>query len=880
MLYDSETGETLLTRTQNLFNDPVYNFSYPSHWAYEGMGMAYKNIGAAYSGITIRDGKIISGLALADSLVFSSGDEILVAGKQATGVQSPNCSVPVSTFPHYTKLWAIDSSVSNGGAKSFYFVTRDGKPYNGFDISMKVVRSGRRNMSGSVGSFTSLQTPLLKDQLTQQYNLVVNTNTKIINAAANDFQQVWSISNPVCSTKIKTCPPGFKPDPTNPAQCVKVLIAQPTVLDSVSICLTNYTNENYSACGSFIYNSNHSSCSRVNNNNFWVNYEGYTGGACDASTTCILTPVYTPESTEKAALSVQAEGAVQDSSYTTLKMETSSNNQGLNSLSLSVASVPDSLLGPMNRSGIWTCQLPGASVYLPLNQWIGFTEQVYFPRDGIYYIGMGADNQLRVTVNDTLFKELSGAVLRNFEIWHVYPRYFSKGMHAVKVEGYNTGNVALFGLEIYNNTESELRSARCYTGCANPLNLLFSTRDAVNKKYYTYGCPAGYTLNGTICTKTEYASSSDSLLPVLSNSYVSGILGIWRSQKGYTYFSNRKEQNPLAATNVRLDGTFNDYSSFWNYTSGQLKPQYDTLKWVWNAETTLFNKRGLEIENKDPLGRFNSGLYGYAATLPIAVAQNSKHNESLFDGFEDYTYQSFNCDTCTVLRHYDLGSLKNKITNVQKHSGEYSLKANANESLGLVFKTMPDTIYKQPKPRFITVTNTCLNGKTGIQSIGIDTTARKEGFLPVRGKKMVMSVWVKEERDCNCVSYTDNRVVVSFTGSATTFQFKPSGAIIEGWQRYESVFTIPSGATQMAVMLEATGSSAVYFDDLRIHPYHANMKTFVYHASNLRLLAEGDENNYTSFYEYDDDGTVIRVKKETERGIKTIKETRSALTKQ
>jgi hypothetical protein len=84
----------------------------------------------------------------------------------------------------------------------------------------------------------------------------------------------------------------------------------------------------------------------------------------------------------------------------------------------------------------------------------------------------------------------------------------------------------------------------------------------------------------------------------------------------------------------------------------------------------------------------------------------------------------------------------------------------------------------------------------------------------------------------------------------------------------------------MAVMLEATGSSAVYFDDLRIHPYHANMKTFVYHASNLRLLAEGDENNYTSFYEYDDDGTVIRVKKETERGIKTIKETRSALTKQ
>ncbi|MBI3883032.1 MAG: hypothetical protein HY305_02130 [Sphingobacteriales bacterium] len=44
-------------------------------------------------------------------------------------------------------------------------------------------------------------------------------------------------------------------------------------------------------------------------------------------------------------------------------------------------------------------------------------------------------------------------------------------------------------------------------------------------------------------------------------------------------------------------------------------------------------------------------------------------------------------------------------------------------------------------------------------------------------------------------------------------------------------------------------------------------------------MAELDENNYASFYEYDDDGTLTRVKKETERGIKTITETRSAMQK-
>jgi hypothetical protein len=53
----------------------------------------------------------------------------------------------------------------------------------------------------------------------------------------------------------------------------------------------------------------------------------------------------------------------------------------------------------------------------------------------------------------------------------------------------------------------------------------------------------------------------------------------------------------------------------------------------------------------------------------------------------------------------------------------------------------------------------------------------------------------------------------------------------------------------------------------------------VYHPTNLRLLAGLDENNYASFYEYDDEGTLIRVKKETQKGIKTITETRSSLRK-
>jgi len=41
-------------------------------------------------------------------------------------------------------------------------------------------------------------------------------------------------------------------------------------------------------------------------------------------------------------------------------------------------------------------------------------------------------------------------------------------------------------------------------------------------------------------------------------------------------------------------------------------------------------------------------------------------------------------------------------------------------------------------------------------------------------------------------------------------------------------------------------------------------------------MAELDENNFATFYEYDDEGGLVRMKKETERGIMTIKENRSA----
>jgi hypothetical protein len=301
---------------------------------------------------------------------------------------------------------------------------------------------------------------------------------------------------------------------------------------------------------------------------------------------------------------------------------------------------------------------------------------------------------------------------------------------------------------------------------------------------------------------------------------------------------------------------------------------------VWNSELTLFNQKGMEIENKDPLGRYNAIQYGYNLTLPVAVTQNGHYRESVFEGFEDYGFLTQTCDTaCPGSRFIDFTPYLSVITTTQKHSGKSSLQVVHDDPVGLQF-SLTDQDTAQASIAFSTSTDAC-SDSTILNTIKIPKTILLPAFSPFKGRQMVLSAWVKEQQTCTCSSYTNNDIRVVFSGSAPqTLTFQPTGNIIEGWQRYESVFTIPTNDTAMSVNMEATGSTTVYFDDLRIHPFNANMKSFVYNPVNLRLMAEQDENNYSTFYEYDDDGTLIRVKKETERGIQTIKETRSALLKQ
>jgi len=149
-------------------------------------------------------------------------------------------------------------------------------------------------------------------------------------------------------------------------------------------------------------------------------------------------------------------------------------------------------------------------------------------------------------------------------------------------------------------------------------------------------------------------------------------------------------------------------------------------------------------------------------------------------------------------------------------------------------------------------------------------------------ERYVVSVWVKEAASDPPVPVFDySNVTVNVTGNpflVTTIATNRSD-IIDGWQRIEVVFEIPSGSSIGDITIQLINNNSTldaFFDDIRIHPFNANMKSFVYHPVTLRLMAELDENNYATFYEYDEEGALIRAKKETVRGIKTIQESRNS----
>lgn len=765
VLWDSETGDVLLTKTQNDFDDPLYSFNYPAHWAYPGMGQAYQNLGTLLESFSTSSygGEVLS----------SSYLQILLAGDELIDVNTGK------------KYWIIYSPFQTSQDFKYRVVDKDGNIVILNNANVKIIRSGNRNLaSASIGSLVSLKNPVVGNQLN------INQLTQVLNANATLYSEEWSM--PVFN--CLTCAPGYSKS-ADGTFCYKDTLA--VNRDTASVC-PGSQNGIYSSSGTYIYSSYNvnntiNTRSQINiEDTFWISKNGSEG--------------------------------------------------------------------PLKRCGVWMC----SKTQNRLSTWYGFSRSFQISTSNTYYIGVGADNRSRILIDGVLILENTGDDLDNFQMWHIYPVSLSAGTHTVTVEGYDTGVDAAFGAEIYNNSEAEIRAAKGYGKGIGLVDTIFSTRNLRRQLFETgnYTCPDGYTLN----TSTNPFGCRE-IIPVQGqfiNPYTGGLLGNWRAKQQLVYHTERQSVVGDAAvkgsTNIRKAGYYTSFSPFWNYGGNNLwTSQTNDPKWIWSNEVTYFNSKGTEIENRDALNRYNSALFGYLESLPVAVASNSRYNEIGFDGFEDYNFNldCNNADNCSS-DHFSFKKLVNnssiKLNNSFVHSGKASLQLSGNIHLTKAVRlNSTSQLYSFNFGRYV-----------------LGTNELAAGFSPFPGKQYVISLWVKDANPRNA----STNVSISVNG-ANLINNSQSWPIVEGWKRIETSFTISSSASTFELDINS-GGGTVYIDDIRIAPFDGQMKTFAYDASSQRLMAEMDENNFATFYEYDDEGTLTRVKKETERGIMTIKETRSS----
>ncbi len=1033
LVYDGETGDVLLSQTNNEFDDPVYNFNYPAHWAYTGMAPAYQNIGTILNGVYFRKGIMMYGNKVRVSgRYFESGDELLVYGKDT--LVDPNkdhCDDTYYNFQGnagYKKIWAVDASKGKEGQKGIYFIDRDGIPYTSDAVNVRIIRSGKRNMPGvAVGSITSMETPVRT--LNSKPRFVFDTATHVIAASAARFKDLWAVDS---TTYGK---------------------------DTMVYSYRNMPERSYTAEAK---------------DNYAI-HDYYDGG------TRALGPVPDRKYFEAYAYD-DAEGSWDEHLKSWLKFDMQGIPQGalIKSAKLHLFGRQGELHQNYRNSN--ACYLERLKtgwprIVVPTSTDPDILSEYFYDNDH-----MTIDQNNRVLLpatthntdvardEDPDITAMAQAMLDQYHSTNgdvppgIRISLLDKGSGVGKWSRltYNAGN----SFDQCSSTDADCKpyiEIKYYDPCANgshpdsfatdPLGRI-STLAVPSSKYY---CKDNL-VDSTIC--------KPNINDTAVNYYRFGVLGNWRLDRAYTYYGQRAQTDPSDTTNIRTDGAIKAFEPYWAFTNNMLAPSTDTGRWVWNSEMTRFNNKGYEIENHDPLDRYNAGQYGYNQTLPVAVAQNAKSREIAFDGFEDYGYKTDTCKKCIQNRHIDLGSKANLVDTVS-HTGLYSLRVNGNDAVIDTFEigslseagVLPELSMKEDSiPLIDTIvhgngvgltiranavwvgsvcerngsnlldspgninydndyTNNdkvpelpgiCLDGgfdamwdgyiqprytgtytfygvandnmsvsiwKNGVKidltggtlleshtsnyedtiathsivlnegelyqiqviwnagnstnwvylaweseglqpqsrevipksqlypegsniaaiksnTVTIDTTwcvqfknptashVTHKRFSPLQGQKVVVSGWVKQEVPCVSGSYDNAQIHLEFNNGGGTYFLRPSGNIIEGWQRIEDTLTIPANADSLIFSMYATSSAPVYFDDIRIHPFNANMKSFVYNPINLRLMAELDENNHAAFYEYDDEGTLIRLKKETERGIKTIKETRSALLKE
>lgn len=361
--------------------------------------------------------------------------------------------------------------------------------------------------------------------------------------------------------------------------------------------------------------------------------------------------------------------------------------------------------------------------------------------------------------------------------------------------------------------------------------------DTWDYNYIDLGDPAtaGNGYNGSF---TSTISTSSSSSPSTGNPYKFGRSGIWRAESNYLYQVERKQSIPedgiTTTINTKRDGVYKTFA-YYNWATAN---QHAGTRWTLVNTMTNYSPYGFDIENRNALGLYSSALYGYDNSVATCVTSNGTYFETAFEGFEDHgnTYSSGH-------GHVSLSNV-NTALSTNGHTGKHALQLTTG-NLTANFNSIP--VVAAPT-----------------------TQLAQSTFSLIENKQYTVCAWFKKD-----ASSPANSVPQITVSGATVISTHILPQKIEGWQRVEVTFETGANPGSVDLAFSFTNGGTGLLDDVRIQPFQSAMKTFVYDPVTLWLSAELDNRNFATYYNYDEEGSLVQVKKETEKGIVTVKTARN-----
>ncbi|MFL5763622.1 MAG: hypothetical protein ACJ77K_06740 [Bacteroidia bacterium] len=408
-----------------------------------------------------------------------------------------------------------------------------------------------------------------------------------------------------------------------------------------------------------------------------------------------------------------------------------------------------------------------------------------------------------------------------------------QGLRLHKVEIFENGDCTT---DLYTNHSG---SDYGHFGYDEAGNILFYSADN-NCHPQTVGCfkfcganPGSRTLAKVVTSNaTTFACSwpydVTPYTAVTSNVYESGAKGKWRPEESFVYKSSivGGSKTGTSERNYNDAGVYTMTLFNWDNVAFN-----DANKWVKTTTVKKYSPNGEGIEEKDAIGIYSAAKFGYSGTVPYLVAQNSSNDHVQFQSFE---------------KSYGTSGSSTKMED------------------GVLVAT---AAYYNPGSG-----NIAHSGKGSFRSSGTSVSLSMKPFTAdahTLSKGLSCKLWVKD------ASHAALPVTGEFTTSGSSISFAFTKVAQTGeWTLYEAKVTsgFLIGVTYTPVIKNNVGT-VIYLDDVRLQPLDAQVNTYVYDPATLRLLASFDDQHFGLFYQYNQEGKLVRKMIETENGLKTITET-------